>query len=197
MALRVIGTDLKKRLACGDRTLTGGASFRVRSLSLRGSKPFEVPRTVKILMQLPDGSISGVRLIAPRSALCHLESPLDVQPPETGECFLCPGGFSLDDSALRTPLPLVSVRTRRTGLASTNIPPLPSAPISLRMRLDSDCAPATSRASVQQPSLRVGTIRSTLCRDHAEDNGIDAGIPIPPRSRSWPSAPSSRRRDDL
>ena len=47
-------------------------------------------------MQLPDGSISGVRLIAPRSSLCHLDSPLVVQPSETGEGFLCPGGFSLD-----------------------------------------------------------------------------------------------------
>src|SRR6266702_3178759 len=107
---------------------------------------------VKEVMRPPCGSTSGGRPVAPCSALCHRVNPPVVQPLEKAEHFLYLDGFSLDGSARRTPLPLSSAKTRRTESTSTSMPLLPSAPISPRMRSDSDSLPATSVASLPRPS---------------------------------------------
>ena len=77
---------------------------------------------VKKVMRPPCGSTSGGRPVAPCSALCHRGNPPVVQPPEKAEHFLYLDGFSLDGSARRKPLPLSSVKTRRTESTSTSIP---------------------------------------------------------------------------
>ena len=151
---------------------------------------------VKKVMRLPCGSTSGGRLVAPCSALCHRRNPRVVQPLEKAEHFLYLDGFSLDGSARRTPLPLSSAKTRRTESTSTSIPPLPIVPISLRMRSDSDSWPAASVALLPRPSTPRGTIRRTWCRDHAEDIGGGAGIPVSSSVALRASAPSPSRWDD-
>src|SRR5713101_7716070 len=151
---------------------------------------------VKKVTLPPCGSTLGGRPVAPCSALCHRGNPPVVQPLEKAEHFLYLDGFSLDGSARRTPLPLSSGKTRRTESTSTSIPLLPIAPISLRMRSDSDSWLATSTALLPQPSTLLRTIRRIWCRDHAEDIGRGAGIPVPLASRCGPSAPSPSRRDD-
>src|SRR5260370_23465234 len=135
---------------------------------------------VKKVMRPPCGSTSGGRPVALCSALCHRSNPPVVQLLEKAEHFFYLDGFFLDGSARRTPLPLSSVKTRRTESTSTSIPLLPIAPISLLMRSDSDSCLATSVPSLHQPSTPLGTIRRTLCHDHAEDSGRGAGIPGPP-----------------
>ena len=95
-------------------------------------------RIGKKVMRPPCGSTSGGRPVALCSALCHRWNPPVVQLLERAEHFLYLDGFSLDGSARRTPLPLSSVKTRRTESTSTSIPLLPIAPISLQMRSDSD-----------------------------------------------------------
>src|SRR5713101_899598 len=145
---------------------------------------------VKKVMRPPCGSTSGGLPVALCSALCHRWNPPVVQLLERAEHFLYLDGFSLDGRRLRTPLPLFSVKTRRTESTSTSIPLLPIAPISPRMRSDSDSLPATSLASLPRPSTPLGTIHRTWCRGHAEDIGMGAGIPVPPESRFEPSAPS-------
>src|SRR5260370_21336096 len=141
-------------------------------------------------MRPPCGSTSGGRPVALCSALCHRGNTPVVQLLERAEHFLYLDGFSLDGSARRTPLPLSSVKTRRTESTSTSIPLLPIVPISPRMRSDSDSLPATSVALLPRPSTPRGTIHRTCCRDHAEDIGRGAGIPAPPEARFEPSAPS-------
>ncbi len=136
----------------------------------------------------PCGSTSEGRPVAVCSALCYRGNPPVVQLLERAEHFLYLDGFSLDGSARRTPLPLSSGKTRRTESTSTSIPLLPIAPISLRMRSDSDSWPAASVALLPRPSTPRGTIRRTWCRDHAEDIGRGAGVPVPPSSRFAPSA---------
>src|SRR5207249_4818826 len=131
---------------------------------------------VKKVMRPPCGSTSGGRPVAPCSARCHRGNPPVVQLLEKAEHFLCLDGFSLDGSARRTPLPLSSVKTRRTESTSTSIPLLPIAPISPRMRSDSDSSLATSTASLPRPSTRLGTIRRTWCPDHAEDIGVSSHL---------------------
>src|SRR5260370_12965143 len=151
---------------------------------------------VKKVMRPPCGSTSEGRPVALCSALCHRVNPPVVQLLERAEHFLYLDGFSLDGSARRTPLPLSLVKTRRIESTSTSIPLLSIAPISPRMRSDSDSLPATSVALLPRPSTPRGTIRRTWCRDHAEDIGRGAGITVPPQSRFEPSAPSPYRRDD-
>src|SRR6266849_10966166 len=145
---------------------------------------------VKKVMRPLCGSTLGGRPVAPCSALFHRGNPPVVQLLERAEHFLCLDGFSLDGSARRTPLPLSSAKTRRTESTSTSIPRLPIAPISPRMRSDSDSLPATSVALLLQPLTPLGTIRRTWCPDHAEDIGRGAGFPVLPASRCGPSAPS-------
>src|SRR5713226_5983695 len=103
---------------------------------------------VKKVTLPPCGSTLGGRPVAPCSALCHRGNPLVVQPLERAEHFLYLDGFSPDGSARRTPLPLSSGKTRRTESTSTSIPLLSIAPISLRMRSNSDSSLATSTASL-------------------------------------------------
>ena len=80
------------------------------------------PRMAKKVMRPPCGSTSEGRPVAPCSALCHRGNPPVAQLLERAEHFLYLDGFSLDGSARRTPLPLSSVKTRRTVSTSTSIP---------------------------------------------------------------------------
>src|SRR5450759_5793417 len=78
-------------------------------------------RMVKKVMRPPCGITSGGRPVALCSAPCHRGNPPVVQLPERAEHFLYLDGFFLDGGARRTPLPLSSVKTRRTESTSTRI----------------------------------------------------------------------------
>src|SRR5713101_2519442 len=132
------------------------ASYQIQpTTTWMGPSPTGDPRlwgALKKVMRPPCGSTSGGRPVAPCSALCHHGNPPVVQPLEKAEHFPFLDGFSLDGSARRTPLPLSSVKTRRTESTSTSIPLLPIAPIAPRWRSDSDSLPATSVALLPRPS---------------------------------------------
>jgi hypothetical protein len=82
---------------------------------------------------------------------------------ETGKRFPCLGDSAPHDSVPRTRPAQVAMMLRQTRSASTSTPASPSAPISPRKRLDSDCAPGTESARSRLMRASPGTMRRTTC----------------------------------